>query len=422
MSRFIRLVFCFAGLLAFTSSSAQTTTSPYSTFGIGEFYGSALANTQGMAGVGVAHPQGWYVNNQNPALLVYNQMTVFQAGIVAEQRTISADTATEKTKGGNLNYLVMGFPVMRNRWSTSISLSPYTSVRYNLSYVEQIQNSTAEAEITEKGTGGITQLAWSNGVRLSEDFSVGLKAAYLFSSINNSYSNRLIGSQQPRNYYSVVSERTYVNDFTFSAGISYSKDSLFSRNKYRLSFGATYDFATNLRARHRSTSYHSDAVGSQFDLDTLFTRRGSISLPPGGTFGIALNRGNWTIATDISYYDWSKFESISTDDEGLGEATRMAVGGEITPEGLSDNFFKRITYRAGFSYETFPYRDPATGNKVNDLGINVGLSIPSGRSSLDLGFRYGKRGNGSTYFEEDYFRVYFGITLNDQWFIRRRFD
>lgn len=422
MLRFDKLVLGVAVLLGSISTWAQTTSSPYSTFGIGEFYGNALTNTQGMGGAGVAHPQGWYVNNQNPALLVYNQMTVFHAGIVAEQRTITTDTLSEKTKGGNLNYLLTAFPVIRNRWTTSVSLSPYTSVRYNLTYTEQIGNSPDMAQVIEKGSGGFTQLSWSNGVRLSSDLAIGLKATYLFSSINNDFSNRLLDSQQPRNYYSVISERTYVNDFTFSAGFSFSKDSLFARNKYRLSFGAVYDFSTNIRARHRSTAYLSDAVGSQFQLDTLFTRRGSITLPPGATLGIALNRGKWTIAADVSYYDWSKFRSVSADDEGLDKATKIAFGGEITPDGLSDNFFKRVTYRAGFSYETFPYRDPETGNNVNDLGINLGLSLPTGRSSLDLGFRYGKRGNSNTYFEEEYFRVYFGITLNDQWFIRRRFD
>jgi hypothetical protein len=44
-------------------------------------------------------------------------------------------------------------------------------------------------------------------------------------------------------------------------------------------------------------------------------------------------------------------------------------------------------------------------------------------SSLDLAFKAGKRGDlNKNSIEENYFKVYFGVTFNDQWFIRRRFD
>jgi hypothetical protein len=84
--------------VGFSGLWAQTTLSPYSTLGLGEFYGNGLANNQGMAGVGVAHPQYWYGNNTNPALLIYNTLTVFQAGMVAERRNIKSDSVSEATK------------------------------------------------------------------------------------------------------------------------------------------------------------------------------------------------------------------------------------------------------------------------------------------------------------------------------------
>jgi hypothetical protein len=105
----------------------------------------------------------------------------------------------------------------------------------------------------------------------------------------------------------------------------------------------------------------------------------------------------------------------------LKQALRIAVGSETTPDSYSENYFKRVTYRVGFSFEELPYL--ANNNKVKDIGINFGLSLPAGRSSLDLGFKYGQRGNrADTYLEENYFRLYFGLTFNDQWFIKRKFD
>src|SRR5690349_14094243 len=136
MSVFKRYIFVFACILLSVKSFAQAP-SPFTTFGIGEPYGNALVNTQGMAGVGVSQPQYFYLNNQNPALLVYNTLTVFEAGMVAEQRKIKADTSQEKVSGGNMNYLITAFPILpprrggtTARWTTSLGLMPMTSVNY----------------------------------------------------------------------------------------------------------------------------------------------------------------------------------------------------------------------------------------------------------------------------------------------------
>jgi hypothetical protein len=62
-------------------------------------------------------------------------------------------------------------------------------------------------------------------------------------------------------------------------------------------------------------------------------------------------------------------------------------------------------------------------SQLKDFGINFGFSVPAGRSSLDLAFKVGKRGDkAQNILEESYFRVYFGMSFNDTWFIRRKFD
>ena len=400
----------------------QAARSPYTSLGIGEPYGNALINTQGMAGVGVSQPQFWFLNNQNPALLVYNNLTVFQAGILAENRTIRRDTASEKHVGGNMNYLVTAFPIKPARWTTSLGLMPYTTVKYKIQYVDAVENSTNEVDVTEEGSGGLTQLYWSNGVRLNKNFAVGVKASYIFSSIINTYSNRLIESNQPVNYFAAIEEKSYVKDFAFAGGVSYSMDSLFARKRYRLSFGAVYNFAADLNTLQRHQLYRSTSAGDMIDADTLISSNGNIHVPPSLTAGISLSRGTkWTLATEFSYQDWSTFKSVNQNDEGLDKSWRVALGGETTPDAISESFFKRITYRAGVSIEQYPFL--ANNNQVKDLGINFGFSLPAGRSSLDMAFKYGKRGNRSeNILEENYFKIYFGITFNDQWFIKRKFD
>jgi len=400
----------------------QAARSPFTTYGIGEAYGNALIHNQGMAGTGVSQPQFWFLNNQNPALLVFNTLTVFEAGIVAESRKISGDTLNERIRGGNMNYLVTAFPIKPTKWTTSLGLMPYTNVDFEFSSSITLNDgSNTPVEIVESGSGGLTQLYWSNGVRLTREISVGLKAAYLFGPIDNVYSNQLLKSNQVP-YLIAVQQKTSVKDFSFSLGFSFSRDSLWGKN-YRLSAGAVYDFETSLNAKRNDSFFRTTVSGDTLENYKLAVDRGQIRIPANITAGVSLSRGlQWSVATEFMYQDWSNFSSISEDDEGLETAWRVALGGEFTPDPFAvGSFLKRITYRTGLSMEQYPFL--AGGNTVKDLGINFGLSLPTGRSSLDLAVKFGKRGDKSeNILEESYFKIFFGLTFNDQWFIKRKFD
>jgi hypothetical protein len=424
------LLFLILLCICILSAQGQAARSAFTTFGIGETYGNAMAHNQGMGGIGVSNPQYWNINNQNPALLVYNGFTMFAAGIVGEKKTVSGDTISEKVTGGNLNYLVTVFPIIpakrqgeTTRWTTSLGLMPFSTVKYKIQYQDVISGSTGKVDVTEEGSGGITQLYWSNGVRINDDFAAGIKTSYLFSSILTTYRNKLVDSPQPVNLYAALEDRSYVKDLALTAGLSYSKDSLFHKGLYRLNIGAVYNFAADLNTTKSSKLYRSTSAGDTVESATLDRVRGSIYLPPSLTVGISLSRGlKWMVGTDFSYQDWSSFKSINRDDEGLGKSWKIAVGGEMTPDAFAvDSYLKRVTYRIGAGMEQYPF--VANGNKVKDLGINFGFSLPAGRSSLDLGFKIGKRGNKTeNLLQEKYFKIYFAITFNDTWFIKRKFD
>src|SRR5688572_880713 len=106
-----RYFFLLSFIVVSSVAFGQASSSPYSTFGVGEHFGNSLIQNQGMGGAGVCQPQFWSVNNQNPALLVFNYYTVFQAGALVESRKLSGDTTSQKNVNGNLNYLVTAFPV-----------------------------------------------------------------------------------------------------------------------------------------------------------------------------------------------------------------------------------------------------------------------------------------------------------------------
>lgn len=416
------------------SALGQAARSPFSTLGVGEIFGGALIQNQGMGGTGVAHPQFWAVNNQNPALLINNYLTTFQAGALVESRTFRNDTASQKSTDGNLNYLITAFPVMRSKknpnlmfWTTSVSLLPFSKVNYRLTYIDSIQGTTDNALLTvESGSGGLSQASWSNGFRITPELSVGLKASYVFGSTISDYANRLIVSDQSVPFIIGIRDQTYMKDFMFTGGLAFAKDSLFNKN-IRISLGLTYAFASRLNTTTTTVQQRRLTTQTPITSDTLISSRGTVNIPSALTVGFAVNKGfDWGVTTEFVVQDWSAFEGVHSEDEGLKKSWRWAIGAEVTPDQTAfKNYLKRVTYRAGLSFEKTPYSNPnvVNGKQLNDYGINLGLSLPAGRSSIDTALRLGKRGNrAETGIEETYFKIFFGITFVDQWFYRRRID
>jgi hypothetical protein len=105
MLRFKRIFLIYLAVFASSVAVCQVANSPFSTFGLGEIYGNALAQNQGMGGIGISNPSSWYINNLNPALLTYNYVTTFQAGMILENRTINDRSTSLKNATGNLHYL-----------------------------------------------------------------------------------------------------------------------------------------------------------------------------------------------------------------------------------------------------------------------------------------------------------------------------
>lgn len=402
---------------------AQATRSPFSSFGIGDYFGSALAHSQGMAGVGVSNPQYWYLNNQNPALLVYNYRTVFEGGFIGEKRTVKGQgNPSEKNGGGNLNYLTIGFPVKLGKWSTSVGLMPYSNVNYKFKYTSSIEGSTNTLYVQEEGSGGINQAYWANGFKAYKNLSFGVKASYLFSSIEKNFQNEIsVGQIYP--IIPKIVETTYIKDLAFSGSFAFHLDSL-TRKNHTFNVGGVYDLKTKLNTEFTQQYQRYGSLGVLIDSVTIASIKGKTTIPQIATIGISYGRPfYWTVGIDFTYLKYQNFRNFSGDNQGAKDTWRLALGTEFTPDPTTlGNYLKKMTYRTGVSYEELPYL--ANGSRIKDFGINFGLSLPVGRiSSLDLALKVGKRGDlQNNTVEENYVKVYFGMTFNDQWFIKRKFD
>lgn len=412
-------------LIAFSplESIGQAAKTPFSSFGIGETFGNGLTHNQGMAGLGISNPEYWHLNNVNPALLVFNTITVFEAGFIGEQRTAKGVSTSEKAGSGNLNYLAMGFPIKRNKWGMSVGLMPYSSVNYQINYQDAIVNSAESVNVVESGSGGINQLYWSNGVRLHPNLSVGFKGTYYFSAIVNQFASTLSESSQLVQYATNIYDRQSFNGFGFSGGASFHMDSIGSKD-YRINVGLVYDFNADISTKFYERLERRNVSGIIDSTTIVNNIPGTTTLPQSVGAGISFGKElQWLVGADFTYMDYSTFRDFGGSSAGGKSGWQFSLGGKITPDaGSLSNYLKRMTYQTGISLSEAPYL--INGNALKDFGINFGLTLPVSRiSSLDLAIKVGKRGDLQTNtIEENYFKLYFGVTFNDQWFIKRRFD
>jgi hypothetical protein len=300
---------------------------------------------------------------------------------------------------------------------------PYTRLNYQLQYKQSIPGDTTTVSITEQGSGGINQFTWSNGVKLTNSLSVGLRSTYLFSSITNEYTSQLNYTQQLLVISPTVFERTFVSAFKFSPAVSLHIDSITSKN-YRFNAGLVYDLKADLGSKFYQRMERHNA-GGIIDSATLINNQpGTIHVPSTLSAGISFAKSyKWIVALDGSYSNYSTYRDLSGTNPYGGNDWRVAAGFEIIPDGGSlSNYFKRMTYRTGVSLENYPYL--ANGNAVKDFGITFGLSLPVSRySSIEFAIKAGKKGDKKlNAVEENYLKLYFGLTFNDRWFIKRRFD
>lgn len=402
----------------------QSYSTPFSGFGIGEKVPFTLPQNLGMADVGISNGDIRYVNIANPALLTYNTIYTFSAGMVGGNAKLSNGSITEKTGSANLSHLAMSFPIIPNKWTSAIIMKPYSYRSYNYQNESPVNNTTTNGIEEVVGQGGLNTITWSNGVKINKNLSFGLKFNYFFSSLTEEVRLSLNDPNVSNLYTNVGVERDAVSGLAFGGGLAYGK----SINKdVKLNFGLTYDFATDLDDK-KFESFERRFLngGNALDFRILSDEiKGTMTLPAELGFGVSLvDALKWSAGVDIRIQDWSDYSNFENSNEGLDKGLKIGIGSEYTPDaGDINKFFKRVTYRIGFSYEDTPY--VINGEDVKDLGINFGWSVPiSNISSIDMGFKYGTRGNISKVgLKENYFKFQLGLTFNDRlWFIKRKFN
>jgi hypothetical protein len=103
---------------------------------------------------------------------------------------------------------------------------------------------------------------------------------------------------------------------------------------------------------------------------------------------------------------------------------KYSIGGYFIPKyNTFSGYAKRITYRGGLKYEKTGL--VVNNQSINDMGVTFGLGMPitGSFSNVNFGFELGKKGTtASNLVQENYAVFSVGMSLNDRWFVKRKFD
>lgn len=390
----------------------------------------SLAHNFAMGEVGVGTPSFYHINNLNPAWLPLNAFSVFELGLQGENRSVSNELNTVSGGTGGFKYLTFAFPVIYNKWTSSVGAMPYSSVNYKFSSTlpinpadDGVNPEYTISGIAFDGTGGLTQVYWSNGVRFGKYWFAGLRMAYVFGFTESTNTTILIDDiDQITQFPSGDYEKTNYKGFEFQAGAGWRKE---VKDNTFINVGLSYKFKSDLNgSRFVRTQVNIPGrpavIGDTLEID----QPGEFNLPGELTIGLSYEKFNkYTIGLDIKHSNWDTNAGFGEDNETFRKTLTIAAGFEFIPDITDVNsYLSRIKYRVGISYQQLPY--VIAGNHINDFGINFGWSLPvKGVSAVNMSFKLGQRGAlNKDLIRERYFKFVLGATINDRWFVRRKYN
>lgn len=432
-------------------SAQPKVNSPITRFGIGEMYRGDLNQSGSTGGLFAAWVDPYRQNPVNPAALPYLQSTSLEVGIFSKYNNFQRNQDQQSGWSGNIDYIALAFP-LRSRvnemlepsnspWDIGMGfhLTPVSLVGYDVEFIQYGEGIDSVSSIFE-GFGGLTQLAWSTGVKY-KDLSFGLQLGYVFGKIQNNFQFDLLTLQAP--YYTQQRHTYNLNGFNWQGGVIYKyvlekptsgegESSVAKTLNLGAYFSSSSGFSTtsNLILERVNINYNSG--GPPFAVDTLRFLQGEKKrglLP--GRFGIGatLQRGvEYQFGANIEFRNWEVF-SI---DDGSGFQTsfrntwRYSVGGEYCPNAIAyRQYHKKIRYRIGLFYEQDPriIGEKKFASYGGQLGFGFPVILPRQQVSfIDLAAELGRSGD-ITIQQDTYIRMRLGVTLSDNsWFYKRKYN
>ncbi|QHI37018.1 hypothetical protein IMCC3317_23890 [Kordia antarctica] len=420
------------------SIAQQGTSSPYSFLGIGDLKFKGTSENRSMAGMSV-YSDSIHLNLQNPAAFGNLKFTTYTLGASYSQLKLKSSAGTDKGSSSALDYLAIGFPISK-KMGIGFGVLPFSSVGYNFEGIGETGIASAPNKFAQyEGEGGLNSVFLSLGYKITKKFSLGATANYNFGNIKNQNTEFLGELNDEGQFVRTLNYGTRSNDESKLSGLSFNLGAYYKtkfNEKLSLTTSLTFSPKSNINSTNSrqlsalNISGTGGAIISSGQIDEIELgdkRKTELALPTKLAFGAGLGQKNkWFAGLEYTLLHNSDFGNDFTTIENVNydNGSKLAIGGFYIPKYNSfTSYWERVTYRAGIRYEDSGIM--VRNENINDFGISFGLGLPVGRSlsNLNVGFEFGKRGTtDSGLIKENYANFHLSLSLNDKWFIKRKYN
>ena len=410
-------------LLIFTNIalSQSGTNSPYSYTGLGEvnFRGNQI--NRFMGGLEV-YNDSIHANLSNPSSYAKLLLTTYSIGLNYSNNQLSDTNDSKSLISSGLDYIGIAIPT--KKFGFGFGIIPFTSVGYKLS---QIDNSSSSDILNRyEGEGGINKVFFSLGLYLLKNLSFGVTINYDFGKLKYQTSKFLddvyLGT--------VLINESSISGLDIKLATNYE---IPVNSKIDLHVMVSYVPQGSLNSNNKRlliTSPLSDPsnIAEIIEIDLAETGLDftEIQLPSSSIVGFGLGKkSKWFAGAQYIMTNSSNFKnSFNTlPNVSYKDGSQFSIGGFYIPDYSSiTSYWKRVVLRMGFRHEVTGIFKNNFG--INETGINFGAGLPlPGYSNVNIGFEYGSRGTkNSNILNEKFWTVRIGFSLNDRWFIKRKYN
>ena len=410
-------------LLIFTNIalSQSGTNSPYSYTGLGEvnFRGNQI--NRFMGGLEV-YNDSIHANLSNPSSYAKLLLTTYSIGLNYSNNQLSDTNDSKSLISSGLDYIGIAIPT--KKFGFGFGIIPFTSVGYKLSQIDD--SSSSDILNRYEGEGGINKVFFSLGLYLLKNLSFGVTINYDFGKLkyqtskflDDVYLGTILINESSISGLDIKLATNYeipVNSkIDLHVMVSYVPQGSLNSNNKRLLITSPLSDPSNI------------AEIIEIDLAETGLDFTEIQLPSSSIVGFGLGKkSKWFAGAQYIMTNSSNFKnSFNTlPNVSYKDGSQFSIGGFYIPDYSSiTSYWKRVVLRMGFRHEVTGIFKNNFG--INETGINFGAGLPlPGYSNVNIGFEYGSRGTkNSNILNEKFWTVRIGFSLNDRWFIKRKYN
>ena len=418
MNKFGIYILFFLLITGEVSRAQQTTSSPYSRFGMGDLNSQFSSVFNSLGGGGYAINDSKIINPFSPASYSSYQSNsfLFSTGINNETIDIQSLTDNQTVNNLSLSHILFGFPLTK-KIGSSFGIIPFSSIGYSM----QNRDDIFGADMLYDGDGGISKVYFGSSLELHQNLSVGANASYLFGGLNRR--KKLVFDDE-----TIFNSRS--NSLINIKGIYYEFGAVFSKkiddNNSHISISINTSNNTNVNAKRTNLVETFEYSGTNEIVKDTFVNsveKGSMILPKYTNLGLAYSLDKWLFVFDYSTQNWSDYELFEESDS-LINSQRISGGLQYTPDISSVNqFYKRCHYRVGLALNTTPLQINNTQLEDKSISFGIGIPIKKNKSTYDISLILGQRGTTSNnLLKENYVKIGLSMSFEGIWFVKQKYN